>query len=423
MFKLERSARQRRPSSRPRFRPLVKKTFSAVKTGLKQHICFGAPNKRETFECDEEPIVLSGADGYGYFPATLGQRLDNDRFEIVRKLGWGQFSSVWLARDLSMDRFVSIKILTMNATEGVRLEALGELAISERIEKANPEHPGYHHCAHFIHHFTTSSKAGNHICFVGDVLGSTVSALRRTLPNRVLPPSMAKRILKEVLLALNYLHSECGIIHTDLKEDNMLLDFGNQEAIITQYIDSHPAESYPPRYAPSLSPDPIITIVSQPLPNFDLKEDGSNLHIRIADFGHATWIDKRYEEEDVQPVGLRAPEVILGHPWSTPIDIWAVGCLAFELLIGTAFFDPVAGKTWKLEDNHLQRMLEVTGEKFSSKMLAQSKPYYKPPQALMLLGNTPLIIRPSRGFIEQEVKKLAGMLRLDRKKAKKAQIK
>ncbi|KAG8922968.1 hypothetical protein FRC02_011495 [Tulasnella sp. 418] len=215
MFKLGRSARQRRPSSRPRFRPLVKKTFSAVKTGLKQHICFGAPNKRETFECDEEPIVLSGADGYGYFPATLGQRLDNDRFEIVRKLGWGQFSSVWLARDLSMDR--------------------------------------------------------------------------------------------------------------------------------------------------------------QPLPNFDLKEDGSNLHIRIADFGHATWIDKRYEEEDVQPVGLRAPEVILGHPWSTPIDIWAVGCLAFELLIGTAFFDPVAGKTWKLEDNHLQRMLEVTGEKFSSKMLAQSK--------------------------------------------------
>jgi serine/threonine-protein kinase SRPK3 len=30
---------------------------------------------------------------------------------------------------------------------------------------------------------------------------------------------------------------------------------------------------------------------------------------------------------EVQPLELRAPEVILGYPWSTPIDIWSVGCL------------------------------------------------------------------------------------------------
>jgi serine/threonine-protein kinase SRPK3 len=31
--------------------------------------------------------------------------------------------------------------------------------------------------------------------------------------------------------------------------------------------------------------------------------------------------------EQAQPVLLRAPEVILGYPWSTPVDIWSVGCL------------------------------------------------------------------------------------------------
>lgn len=44
-------------------------------------------------------------------------------------------------------------------------------------------------------------------------------------------------------------------------------------------------------------------------------------------------IDKHLWGEAVQPVMLRAPEVILGHPWSTPIDIWTVGCLVSVVCI------------------------------------------------------------------------------------------
>jgi serine/threonine-protein kinase SRPK3 len=36
--------------------------------------------------------------GYGYYPLTLGERLHNDKYEVVRKLGWGGVSSVWLAK-------------------------------------------------------------------------------------------------------------------------------------------------------------------------------------------------------------------------------------------------------------------------------------------------------------------------------------
>ena len=42
--------------------------------------------------------------------------------------------------------------------------------------------------------------------------------------------------------------------------------------------------------------------------------------------GVALFIGKR-ERGMVQPVQLRAPEVILGYPWAEPIDIWAIGCL------------------------------------------------------------------------------------------------
>ena len=36
----------------------------------------------------------------GYHPAYVGERFSNGRYVTVRKLGWGQFSTVWLARDL-----------------------------------------------------------------------------------------------------------------------------------------------------------------------------------------------------------------------------------------------------------------------------------------------------------------------------------
>jgi serine/threonine protein kinase len=43
----------------------------------------------------------------------------------------------------------------------------------------------------------------------------------------------------------------------------------------------------------------------------------------------ANWIDKHWLRI-VQPIGYRAPEVILDAPWSTPIDIWSFGCIVIS---------------------------------------------------------------------------------------------
>jgi len=42
--------------------------------------------------------MLSPELGYGYYPITLGDRLHNGKYEIVRKLGWADYASVWLAK-------------------------------------------------------------------------------------------------------------------------------------------------------------------------------------------------------------------------------------------------------------------------------------------------------------------------------------
>jgi len=128
-----------------------------------------------------------------------------------------------------------------------------------------------------------------------------------------------------------------------------MVSFNQADALIERHLQLNPSEIYEPRIEPDLSSDPIITVKTQPLPNFGLNPDLSNLNIRLIDFGHGTEpshvqrticklactanpIDEHVQDE-VQPLVLRAPEVILGHPWSTPIDIWSVGCLVIIILL------------------------------------------------------------------------------------------
>lgn len=51
----------------------------------------------------------------------------------------------------------------------------------------------------------------------------------------------------------------------------------------------------------------------------------------LCDFGSAV-IDEGEHTEDIQPNVFRAPEVILGVPWTNAVDIWNVGCMASPLL-------------------------------------------------------------------------------------------
>ena len=56
-------------------------------------------NDDDIFDCDEEPHVLTHHSGYGYYPMTLGDQLHKGKYEVVRKLGWAGYSSVWLAKN------------------------------------------------------------------------------------------------------------------------------------------------------------------------------------------------------------------------------------------------------------------------------------------------------------------------------------
>jgi len=75
----------------------------------------------------------------------------------------------------------------------------------------------------------------------------------------------------------------------------------------------------------------------------------------------------------VQTRHYRAPEVILGYKsYDTPIDIWSLACIVFELLTGDLLFEPHGGKAYSKDDDHLAQIMELLG-RLPREMVLQGK--------------------------------------------------
>ena len=73
------------------------------------------------------------------------------------------------------------------------------------------------------------------------------------------------------------------------------------DAIISNYLDTHPADLYEPRIEPDLSPDPIITVKSQPLPDFDLDPNLDNIVVKLADYGESEHSKEYFRASQTDP--------------------------------------------------------------------------------------------------------------------------
>lgn len=152
---------------------------------------------------------------------------------------------------------------------------------------------------------------------------------------------------------------------TDLKPNNVLLRSGDIDRIIAQEMVRRPPVINTINGTPA--PPGAIPYKSQPLPPLgrDVKseKDFDGCDAVLVDFGHGTCrsvvrtvdrkrisqtnicclhcltraaqrIDDHIDEENIQSTCFRAPEVVLGHPWSTAADIWSFACTVSLVRIG-----------------------------------------------------------------------------------------
>ena len=166
----------------------------------------------------------------GYHPVHVGEQYKDGKYTVVRKLGWGHFSTVWLSKDNVTGKHVALKVVRSAAhyTE----TALDEIKLLNKVVKAKPEHPGRKHVVSLLDSFNHKGPNGVHVCMVFEVLGENLLGLIKRWNHRGIPMPLVKQITKQVLLGLDYLHRECGIIHTDLKPENVLIEIGDVEQIV-----------------------------------------------------------------------------------------------------------------------------------------------------------------------------------------------
>ncbi|XP_029952774.1 SRSF protein kinase 2 isoform X3 [Salarias fasciatus] len=156
----------------------------------------------------------------GYHPVKIGD-LFNGRYHVIRKLGWGHFSTVWLCWDIQVKNFVAMKVV--KSAQHYTETALDEIKLLRCVRESDPSDPNKDMVVQLIDDFKISGVNGIHVCMVFEVLGHHLLKWIIKSNYQGLPLPCVKSIIKQVLQGLDYLHTKCKIIHTDIKPENILM--------------------------------------------------------------------------------------------------------------------------------------------------------------------------------------------------------
>ncbi|CAI9110475.1 OLC1v1010509C8 [Oldenlandia corymbosa var. corymbosa] len=304
-----------------------------------------------------------GIDSYrkgGYHAVRVGDSFAGGRYIAQRKLGWGQFSTVWLAYDTQSSGYVALKI--QKSAPQFAQAALHEIEILSAIAEGDPSNSKY--VIRLIDQFKHTGPNGQHLCMVLEFLGDSLLRLIKYNRYKGLELNKVREICKYILTGLDYLHRELGLIHTDLKPENILLC-----STINPSKDPIKSGTAPILERPegNINGGAGISLIEKKLkqrarravariserrasmggigtvPKPDRCLDGIDLRCKVVDFGNACWADKQFADE-IQTRQYRAPEVILRSGYSFSTDMWSFACTAFELATGEMLFTPKDGQ-------------------------------------------------------------------------------
>lgn len=149
----------------------------------------------------------------GYYPVDVGE-IFASRYAVVGKLGFGTYSTVWLARDLKEGGHVVLKVLIRSEYAGY--DTKNETQAYECLAKGNDQHPGKQFIRKALDHFNAPGPDGDHLVIVHAPLWEDMTHFRRRNPAAKFPTRLLRLYLAILLLALNYLHDECQVVHTGM---------------------------------------------------------------------------------------------------------------------------------------------------------------------------------------------------------------
>ncbi len=209
-------------------------------------------------------------------------------FQLIEKVGEGGMGQVWKARQLSLDRLVAIKFLPPRLSHDP--ESIKQI-IKEARTAAKLKHPG-------IVHVYDASEQDGHCCLVMEFIdGYTVG--QWVTRKKMLAYKDALVVVESVATALKYAWREAGLIHCDIKPENIMID-----------------------------------------------HDGT---IKVADLGLSLTRDSQVampaSDEIAGTPGYISPEQVQGEvPLDCRTDIYALGCCLYQMVTGVRPFSTLTDR-------------------------------------------------------------------------------
>jgi serine/threonine kinase PknH len=234
--------------------------------------------------------------GVGYTPQPAGSTFEEDerppeRYRIIGELAAGGMARVYRAWDTRLPRTVVLKMLAPEMTDDpVRVERFR----LEARRVAALQHPN-------IVPLLDYGERNGYLFLVMPLYPRT---LRDLLDQERTPmPGQVAHLIQQVAAALDYAHTH-GIIHRDVKPENILLDVGGRALLADFGI----AKSAPAAPSNLLTSGPLRAAEARQLP--------------------------------IASLGYSAPEHLLGRPMDARADVYGLAVIAYELLTGRLPFPP-----------------------------------------------------------------------------------
>ncbi|KAG6109001.1 hypothetical protein E4U13_006159 [Claviceps humidiphila] len=295
----------------------------------------------ESIKVEEEtlPFYEEGL----FYPVRIGEVI-RDQYQVIAKLGYGASSTTWLALDLLTSRYVVLKVHVTHVPH------LRELEVLQYLKSIQSEHYGREQIRLIEDHFTIQGSCGSHIVFVLPPLGVSVKLLQELQPGGVYKEGVAVSAIQQTILALDFLHHEASVIHTDVHAGNLLLDITDE----SQLVQFEENERMRPTDRKVIG-DRVIHVSQM------LMTAGGPPH--LCDFGHARICpDSELQTGLIMPTQYRAPEVLLDMQWDFAVDLWSIGILAWDLLEPKSLFQIYDYNHPEINEAfHLAHMVRILG--------------------------------------------------------------
>ena len=247
---------------------------------------------------------------------TLINSKPEDNYKIINKLGKGSFGSVYIVKHKVTGEIRAMKIIkntSIGDNDGVaNKKFLKEIQVLRELEHPNIIKIFEYYIDNKYHYIITELLTG----------GELYEAI---LKFQKFNEKKAAYIMKQILSALNYLHSK-GIVHRDIKPENILVQNDNNNKKSKNYMDE--------------------------------------IHIKLIDFGASNF----FKENEILTLKVGSPYYIapevLNKSYNEKCDIWSAGVVLYVMLTGNF---PFVGKTsQKLFENIKTGKYKNTGKEWEA---------------------------------------------------------